>query len=133
MLTSFISASKMKSIYSLNLTERFEMTDWDLENLSNWPPVSLPEKNGKIINLDKKTFQTRLTEFRYKIIVVLLKLCRFIYLFLLLQNVLFSVLLLRSLFKLIQANALLLFLMLECFGYAKEILIHKNERQRKLR
>lgn len=43
------------------------MTNSALEIMSNWPPVSLPERNGKITILDKKTFQTRLEEFRYSL------------------------------------------------------------------
>ncbi|RZC42938.1 uncharacterized protein BDFB_008937, partial [Asbolus verrucosus] len=49
-----------------NLTKRFELTNAALQNMSSWPRMSLPLADGKLVQLDKDTFQKKLEEFRDK-------------------------------------------------------------------
>ncbi|XP_063917238.1 uncharacterized protein LOC135132949 isoform X2 [Zophobas morio] len=51
-----------------NLSTRFELTNAALQNMSSWPLVSLPTEDGKIMLLDKDTFQKKLVEFRQKVL-----------------------------------------------------------------
>ncbi|CAH0563810.1 unnamed protein product [Brassicogethes aeneus] len=46
-----------------NVTKRFQLTDDALQNMSSWPLVSLI-RDGKIVYLNKTTFQENLKEFR---------------------------------------------------------------------
>ncbi|KAK5641547.1 hypothetical protein RI129_010094 [Pyrocoelia pectoralis] len=50
-----------------SILQRFEMTDLALENITNFPPVALPQEGGGMVEMDLTAFRNRLNEFRQKI------------------------------------------------------------------
>uniref|UniRef100_A0A1Y1LS38 guanylate cyclase n=1 Tax=Photinus pyralis TaxID=7054 RepID=A0A1Y1LS38_PHOPY len=52
---------------SIDISQRFEVTDSALQNITNFPPVSLPQEGGGIVEMDLTAFRNRLNEFRQKI------------------------------------------------------------------